>query len=177
MKTYPNAIRGTALSGTAALLLLSSPAKAADAAMGNMEMPTAGIPMSDRPMSSMPGMSMPAAAPAVQPKNGTEALASLHKLYAQFVGLIKNNRQAEVHMESDQVIAAAKDLVNFAKELPSDKRGRLTGSVDNLVKAMGALHDAAHTGNSAAVEKSQASFDGVLKVIDALFSPPAPAGK
>jgi hypothetical protein len=160
MKTIANSARGAALLG-AAFVLSALTASAADTGMDKMDM-------------SMP---MPATPTAAKPKNLGEALASLHKSYALFTSLIKANRQAEVHMESDQVIAAAKALVTFANELPSDKRGRLTGAVDNLVKAVNALHDAAHTGNREATDKAMTATDGVLKVIDALVAPASPAGK
>jgi hypothetical protein len=52
-----------------------------------------------------------------------------------------------------------------------------TGAVDDLVKAKTTLHEAADTGNPAGIDKAQASVDGILKVIDALLAPAAPASK
>jgi hypothetical protein len=122
------------------------------------------------------GMNMSQAAPpaAPKPKNASEALEVLHQSYAAFLVAVTDSRQADVHLDSDKVIAAATTLATFAKDLPSEKRGRLTGAVNNFVKGLNALHETAHQGIRANTDKAVKTTDDLMKLIDAVFaSPPA----
>ncbi|MDP3073787.1 MAG: heavy metal-binding domain-containing protein [Opitutaceae bacterium] len=107
------------------------------------------------------------AAPA--PKSAVEAWGHINGLREKLLRLVQEKNLKGVHDVTETLTAVLKALPGLSKDLPADKLKRAEGAVNNLVKALDAVHDDADEGDQALTEKHVKTVESLLKVLAAQF--------
>ena len=113
---------------------------------------------------------------APKPTSAAAALETIHKLHAELAAQVKGKQLKAVHETTEKLTAAANALPALSKDMPADKQKRVDGSVKNLAKALGQLHDAADEGEQANSEKHLKTVDSLIAMVSSHYSAGAKGG-
>jgi len=107
--------------------------------------------------------------PGSKPATSAAALEKAHTLHLEIAGQVKAKNLKPVHDAAERMTETLKMLPGLSKHLAADKQKRVDGTVQNLAKALDALHDAADEGKQAESEQRLATVDSLLKMLDAQY--------
>ena len=83
--------------------------------------------------------------------------------------LVDSEELGEVHEAAETLVGKLKKLPEVSKDLSPDKKKRIRGNVNSMVKLLDDIHEAADKGNGAVVNKKMKSLDGLFKVLKSQY--------